>query len=123
MNGGLIAQFDNGFGGGLRFRYLDSRPANEDGSVIARGYFLMDLTGTYRWRNLQLGVTLFNLTNTDWREAQFADAVCARQNIQSRDPNSPCYSKPGRSPVDPPDQITFTPGNPISVLASLTIFF
>jgi len=70
----------------LRFRYVDDRPANEDNSLIARGYFLVDLLGSYRWRNLELGVTIFNLTNTDWREAQFADTPCTRNAIQSRDP-------------------------------------
>jgi TonB dependent receptor len=107
----------------LRFRYVDDRPANEDNSLIARGYFLVDLLGSYRWRNLELGVTIFNLTNTDWREAQFADTPCTRNAIQSPDPNAACYSKPGKNAVDPPEQITFTPGVPIGVRGGLTIYF
>jgi outer membrane receptor protein involved in Fe transport len=123
MNGGFTAHWDNGFGAGIRFRYVDDRPANEDGSLIARGYFLMDLVGTYRWRNLELGVTIFNATNTDWREAQFADTPCTRNMIQGTNPNAPCFSKPGKNAIDPAAQITFTPGAPIGVLAGLTFFF
>ncbi len=123
MNGGLTARFDNGFGAALRMRWVDDRPANEDGSVTAQGYFLLDLIGSYRWRNVEAAVTVFNLTNTDWNEAQFADTVCARRDLQGVAANRPCFVKPGRAPVDPPDQLTFTPGNPIGVRAGITVFF
>ena len=68
-------------------------------------------------------MTIFNLTNTDWREAQFADTPCTRNAIQSRDPNAACYSKPVKNAVDPPEQITFTPGVPIGLRGGLTIYF
>ena len=123
MNGGLTARFDNGFGAALRMRYVDDRPANEDGSVTAQGYFLLDLIGSYRWRNVEAAVTIFNLTNTEWNEAQFADTVCTRQGLQDRNPGGACFVKPGRNAVDPPDQLTFTPGSPIGVRAGITVFF
>src|SRR5262249_6561583 len=43
MNGGLTADVLPGLQVALRARYLDDRPAIEDRSLTARGYFLLDL--------------------------------------------------------------------------------
>src|SRR5262249_33915954 len=51
MNGGLTAQLADGLSVALRSRFLDDRPAIEDRSLTARGYFLLDLIAKYRWRN------------------------------------------------------------------------
>ena len=67
----------------LRTRYLGDRPANEQRTLVARGYFLMDLIGRYRWRNVEASVQVLNLTNTDWREAQFSDTSCLRSEVGS----------------------------------------
>jgi len=123
MNGGLTAEFGNGLSVGLRARYLDDRPANEQRTLVARGYFLLDLIARYRWRNVELSLQLLNLTDTDWREAQFADTSCVRGQEQSTNPNAPCFSKPGKTGIDPPEGIHFTPGNPFNVRAGLKIFF
>ena len=40
--GGLTYSGRKGFGGSLRYRYMADRPANEDNSVVAKGYFIMD---------------------------------------------------------------------------------
>jgi len=123
MNGGLTADFHNGLTVALRGRYVSDRAGNEDDTVTARGYALLDLFARYRWRNLELSLQLLNLTNTDWREAQFADNSCVRSEMQSRNPAGPCYVKPGQNPATPADSIHFTPGNPIGVVAGLTWFF
>ena len=123
MNGGLTADFHNGLTISLRGRYISDRAANETDTVTARGYYLIDLFGRYRWRNLELSLQLLNLTNTDWREAQFSDNSCVRSEMQSRNPAAPCYVKPGKTPVTPADSIHFTPGNPIGVVAGVTWFF
>ena len=123
MSGGLTAEPLPGLSIGLRARYLGDRPANEQRTLVARGYFLLDLVGRYRWRNVELSLQLMNLTNTDWREAQFADTSCVRSEEQSTNPNAPCFVKPGRSAVDPPESIHFTPGNPFNAIAGVTIFF
>jgi outer membrane receptor protein involved in Fe transport len=123
MQGGLTAEPVRGLSVGLRARYLADRPANAERTLTAQGYFLLDLVGRYRWRNLELSLELLNLTNTDWREAQFADNSCVRREEQSADPSAPCFAKPGRSAVTPPDGIHFTPGNPFNVRAGLTVFF
>src|SRR5262245_12735671 len=73
MNGGLTADFHNGLTVALRGRYVANRPADEDSALTAEGYYLLDAFAKYRWRNVELGIQLLNLTNTDWREAQFED--------------------------------------------------
>jgi outer membrane receptor protein involved in Fe transport len=123
MNGGLTADFHNGFTIALRGRYLTDRPADEGNRLQAEGYYLLDLFAKYRWRNVELGIQLLNLTNTSWREAQFEDNSCVRSQVQSRDAARPCFSKPGKDPVTPPGAIHFTPGNPIGVRAGVTVFF
>ncbi len=123
MNGGLTADFHNGFTIALRGRYLTDRPADETDALQAEGYYLLDLFAKYRWRNVELGIQLLNLTNTRWREAQFEDDSCVRNQMQSRDPARACFSKPGKDPVTPPGAIHFTPGNPIGVRAGVTVFF
>jgi outer membrane receptor protein involved in Fe transport len=99
------------------------RPADEDDRLQAEGYFLLDLLPQYRWRNLELGVQVLNLTNTEWEEVQFEDDSCVLGQEQGADPDRPCFAKPGGSAVTPPGVIHFTPGNPIGVLAGLTLFF
>jgi outer membrane receptor protein involved in Fe transport len=123
MNGGFTADFHNGLTVALRGRYVADRAANESDTVTAKGYYLLDLFARYRWRDLELSLQLLNFTNTKWREAQFSDNSCVRSEIQTRNPDAPCFAKPGKSPVQPPDSIQFTPGNPIGVVAGLTWFF
>ena len=117
MNGGLTAQFSDGFSGSLRFRYLDDRPANETNTLTARGYLLLDLILKYRWQNFQVTFQVFNLTNTDWREAQFDTNSCVRREV-GNDPRCPAAG--GGEGIE---DINFTPGNPTNVQGGLTLFF
>jgi outer membrane receptor protein involved in Fe transport len=110
MNGGLTAELDNGFSAALRARYLDDRPGNQDRTVPARGYFIMDLLGTYRWRNLEASVALLNLAEFDWQEAVFVDTSCTRREA-------------ARGACPSPDDVHFTPGDPFAVRAGLKVFF
>lgn len=121
MNGGFTADFGNGLSGALRMRYLEDRPANEDRTLTARGYFLMDLLAQYRWRNLAFSVAVLNLTNTDWREAQFSDTSCVLGEVGRGE----CLRAPGKQGEhdDPPQDIHFTPGNPIAARGGFTLFF
>ncbi len=121
MQGGLTARFQNGFSAGLRVRFLDNRPATEDRSLTAQGYTLLDLVGRYRWRNVEASLALLNLTNTNWREAQFSDTSCVRREVGSGE----CLASPGQQGThpDPPADIHYTPGNPLAVQGGLTVFF
>lgn len=120
MNGGLTARWANGLSVGLRGRFLGNRPADETDTLTAQGWFLMDLLASYRWRNVQLNLALQNLTNTDWREAQFADDTCLANELGTQ---PGCLTKPGKNPGDGVHDIHFTPGNPISVLAGVQVYF
>ncbi|MGD0948952.1 MAG: hypothetical protein ABSA52_16195 [Candidatus Binatia bacterium] len=126
MNGGLTAEFGNGFSVAFRMRYLGDRPANEERTLTARGYTLFDLLGRYRWRNVETQLSFLNLTNTDWREAQFDDQSCVRGEIGV--PNSPCaYKSPGQQGSSQSnagvDDIHYTPGNPFWVRGGIAVYF
>jgi outer membrane receptor protein involved in Fe transport len=103
--GGLTLKRPGGFSGSLRYRHLDSRPANEDGSIEARGYFLLDGVVSYTRPRFQLGATAENLTNVQWNEAQFA--------TDSRLRNEPASV----------DELHFTPGTPFFFKVNASVFF
>lgn len=84
----------SGWYGGVNVRYIDDRPANEDNSIVAEGYTVVDLNLGYQWRQLDVGINIQNLLDTEWNEAQFA--------TESR-----LMSEPA-----PVEEIHFTPGTP-----------
>lgn len=69
--GGINYKFTNGINGGISYRYMKDRPANEDNSLIAKGYFVTDLTAFYTQKRFEVGLEIQNLLNTQWREEQF----------------------------------------------------
>lgn len=72
MTGGLSAQFDNGLSGGINYRFIKDRPATEDNSIVAEGYFITDLNLNYQFKKITFGLEVQNLFNQEWNEAQFA---------------------------------------------------
>src|SRR5713101_2108811 len=95
--GGLTVRDVGPVSGGLRYRHIGSRAADEADSIIARGYTIVELFGTWQISHVQLIVTIDNLLNTVWNEAQFATA--------SRLHNEPA----------PATELNFTPGAPRTV--------
>lgn len=101
----LMGQGGVTLGGGTRFvslraRGIGDRPGNDAGSLTAEGYLIFDLVAGIAVKKLTLNLTLNNLLNSDWREAQFAD--------ESRiTPTGPLV-----------EQMHFTPGIPLT--ATLT---
>jgi outer membrane receptor protein involved in Fe transport len=93
-SGGLSYQHPSGFSAGIRYRYVKDRPANEDNSITAKGFFVTDINASYRFRHLTLGFTIDNLFDVDWNEAQFA--------TESQLLNE----------AEPVEEIHFTPGTP-----------
>lgn len=69
--GGITYRKEKGFSASLRYRYVDSRPANEANSVRAQGYFLLDAVASYKIKNFEIGISGQNLLNSNWNEAQF----------------------------------------------------
>jgi hypothetical protein len=57
----------------LRTRGIGDRPGNDDGSLTAAGYLIFDLIAGRSFGKLELNLTVNNLLNAEWREAQFAD--------------------------------------------------
>ena len=55
FTGGLAVDNLDNFSGGLRFRYLDDRAANEDNSIVATGYFVTDFNINYQFNAINLG--------------------------------------------------------------------
>lgn len=92
--GGLACIRDRGFNASLRYRYIADRPANEDNSVTALGYFLMDATASYRLPHVEFGASVENLFNVEWNQAQF--------DTESRLPYE----------TEPVSELHFTPGTP-----------
>lgn len=117
MNGGLTAFFTDNFSGAVRMRYLDDRPANEDRSLTARGYFLLDVILKYRWRNVEASIQMLNLADVDWRQTQFDTNSCVRREV-GVDPRCPAVGG-GEGVQD----INFVPGYPFTLRGGLTWFF
>lgn len=69
--GGLSFQNWKNFSGGLRYRYMKDRPANEDNSIVARGYFISDFNINYTFKRIAFGITIENIFNSEWNETQF----------------------------------------------------
>jgi outer membrane receptor for Fe3+-dicitrate len=103
--GGLTYRKLSGFNGSLRYRYMGDRPANEDNSVIAKGYFIMDAALNYTTRKWEAGLSVQNLLNTQWKETQF--------DTESRLANE----------SEPVSEIHFTPGTPFFGRLSFTFYF
>ena len=83
------------FSGGFHYRYLKSRPANEDNSITAKGYMVSDLNINYEIKNFVFGISVENIFNTKWNETQFATESRLQNESQ------------------PVTEIHFTPGTPL----------
>jgi CarboxypepD_reg-like domain/TonB-dependent Receptor Plug Domain len=103
--GGLNYKFANGINGALSYRYMKDRPANEDNSLVAQGYFVSDLTCYYTKKKYEFGIEIQNLFNTKWREEQF--------EVTSRLKNE----------AAPVDDINFTAGTPFFAKLEFAFFF
>jgi outer membrane receptor protein involved in Fe transport len=89
----------------LRGRGIADRPGNDANTLVAPGYFIFDLMAGQRFGKLGLNLTINNLLNSAWREAQFADTSAIT---------------PTATPVE---QMHFTPGIPLTATATATYTF
>jgi outer membrane receptor protein involved in Fe transport len=103
--GGLSLKTQSGFNGSMRYRYIADRPANEDNSVVAKGYFVNDLQLNYSKSRYSVGLSIQNLFNTRWKETQF--------ETESRLKNE----------AAPIEEVHFTPGTPFAARLSVTYFW
>ncbi|MBT8185027.1 MAG: TonB-dependent receptor, partial [Eudoraea sp.] len=103
--GGLSFRDLGNFSGGVNYRYLKDRPANEDNSIVAEGYVVTDLNLNYSLNKWTLGIIVENLFDTEWNETQFA--------TESRLFNEP----------ESVEEIHFTPGTPFFIRGKLSVTF
>ena len=103
--GGVSVNFPMGIQGGVSYRWIGDRPANEDNSIIAKGYFVMDANLSYTYKSWTAGVIVQNLLNTDWNETQFS--------TESRLQNESA----------PVEEIHFTPGTPFAIRGKVSVTF
>ncbi len=59
--GGITIQHKSGINGSLRYRFLGDRSANEDYSITAQGYVIVDATLNYTKPKYEIGVSILNL--------------------------------------------------------------
>ena len=103
--GGLFYKAGRGFNGGLSYRYIADRSANEDNSITARGYFIVDGSLNFTRRNYEIGLAVENLLNAKWNEAQFATESRLKNEAQ------------------PVTELNFTPGAPLFARLKFAVFF
>ncbi len=102
---GLSFRDIHNFSGGISYRYVKDRPANEDNSIVAEGYFVTDLNLNYSIENWTLGIIVENLFDTEWNETQFATETRLFNEPQSF------------------EEIHFTPGIPFYLRGKLSVTF
>lgn len=102
-SGGITYKKNSGWNGSFRYRWMGNRPANEDNSLVAEGYFICDAGLAYHFKRIELMVSVQNLFDVRWKETQFAS-------------NSRLQQEPG-----PVTEIHFTPGTPFFLKAGITI--
>jgi hypothetical protein len=113
-NGGALALAPRLTGGGgvtlshgqstfvaLRARGIGDRPANDDGSLTADGYLLFDLVAAHKLGRFETGLTVMNLLDSKWREAQFAEESRVSPDAELR------------------EDVHFTPGAPLTALVTV----
>lgn len=103
--GGLTARLKSGFKARLGYRAIADRPANSDNSVIAHGYYIMDATVAFERKKYQISLSIENLLNSKWNEAQFDTNSRLRNEEKSV------------------DELHFTAGTPISFRVGFSYFF
>lgn len=70
--GGITAGEAGAISVALRYRHVGTRPANETGSVVARGHTVLELFGRWSLSRIELLMSVDNLLDVAWNEAQFA---------------------------------------------------
>ena len=85
----------------LRARGIGDRPANDEDTLTAEGYLLFDLVASHRIGVFEVGLTLINLLDAKWREAQFAEESRVSPAAELR------------------EDVHFTPGAPLTALLTL----
>ncbi len=103
--GGVAVKLPSGFSANLRYRYMDSKPAIEDNSIKAKGYFVNDLVLAYGKNSWEVNLQMQNIFDTKWNEAQFETETRLRNEPSSV------------------SELCFTPGTPLALKVGLSYKF
>ena len=101
----LTASHESGFFGSLKLRHMNDRPANEDNSIVAKGWSIVDMNLGYSFKRFDVNMQILNLFNSAWNETQFATL----SRLQNE--------------IDPVEEIHFTPGTPFNLRAGISYNF
>lgn len=104
-DGKVQLNFKKGIFATLSYRYMGDRAANEDRSVLAKGYFVNDLTLGYQRNSFAVTAIVNNVFNVKWNETQFLTESRLKDETQS-------FS-----------EIHFTPGTPFSCRLQVKFMF
>ncbi len=103
--GGIRYHGSQGIRAGLRYRFMGDRPANEDNSTVAKGYFITDAVMSYERKRFEIGVSVQNLFDVRWKETQFDTESKLKHE------------------TDPVSEIHFTPGSPFFLKGHVVFYF
>jgi hypothetical protein len=108
---GGLTYTKNGIQTSFRYRYIGDRAANENYSLTAKGYFLMDAVFSFAPKNkkgnrpVEFSISAQNLANINWKEAQFETT----SRLQTE--------------ISPVSEIHYTAGTPFFVKGAVTYRF
>ena len=124
LKGGVMVRHRaTGLSGRIGVLFLADRPATEDGFLEAEGFYRIDANVAWETERFALALSVQNLTNTEWRQAQFATTSRLPAELDA----STCPA--GTRPVEEGggfagcEDVNFTPGWPFHITAAGTVFF
>jgi hypothetical protein len=103
--GGLTLMTQKGLSAATRFKYIGDRPANEANTVQAKGFFLVDALVNYQTKHYGIGLSVENVFNVIWNQAQF--------DTESRLQNETMSVS----------ELHYTPGTPTFIKGNLSYYF
>jgi len=103
--GFIQANHPDGWFGGIKYRFMGDRPANEDNSIVAEGYFITDINLGKSFGKVNAEIIVENIFDRDWKETQFA----TESRLQNED--------------NPVEEIHFIPGTPFFLRGKISYSF
>ena len=107
--GGFTGRHPSGLEGRVQMRSVGNRWGDEDRVATIHGYTIFDLLAKYKWDRYEFLFSIINIANKKWRPAQFFHDSQIRN-----DPRFP-------NEAAPVNDIHFTPGEPLTIKAGLTV--
>jgi len=100
---GLTARHPSGLEGRIQLRSVGDRWGDEARTSTIHGYNIFDLLAKYKWGRYEFLFSIINLANKKWRSAQFF------------------HESQLKTEVAPVNDIHFTPGDPLTIKAGVTL--